>query len=172
MYHRNDAGESDELMEQEMNLQSKGRMNIPLTKRQHSGEQGFSLIETAIALVVMMVMALAAASLFVFAIKYNAGANDRALALAIAQQRMERLRRARFSDASFSTPVSTESYTTAGRPYTIVTTICSTSDCGGSAVLKVITIQVTPDRPSSQWANSAATIISKRAAPAVGAYLQ
>ncbi len=172
MYHRNDTGESDELMEQEMNLQSKDRMNIPLTKRQHSGEQGFSLIETAIALVVMMVMALAVASLFVFAIKYNSGANDRALALAVAQQRMERLRRTRFNDASLNTATSTESYTSAGRPYTIVTTICSTSDCGGSAVLKVITVQVTPQAPSSEWANTPATIISKRAAPAVGAYLQ
>jgi hypothetical protein len=36
----------------------------------------------------------------------------------------------------------------------------------------VITIQVTPQAPSSEWANTPATIISKRAAPAVGAYLQ
>jgi Tfp pilus assembly protein PilV len=136
-----------------------------------SGEQGFTLIETAIALVVMMVMALAVVSLFVFSINYNAGANDRAIALAIAQQRMERLRKARFSDASISTPSSTESYTSAGLPYQIVTTICSTSDCGGSAVSKVVTIQVTPSASSSQWASIPATIISKRSAPSVGPYL-
>lgn len=135
-------------------------------------ERGFSLLETAIALVVMMVMALAAASLFVFAIKYDTGANDRAVALAIAQQRMERLRRTSFSDATFDTALLTESYTSAGHPYTIVTTICSTSDCGGSAVLKVITVQVTPAAAGSQWASTAATIISKRSAPSVGSYLQ
>ena len=154
-----------------MNSRSKGRINTPVTKRQ-SGEQGFTLVETTIALVVMMVMALAAASLFVFAIKYNSGANDRALALAVAQQRMERLRRTRFSDASLSTAAATESFTSAGHPYTIATTICSTSGCGGSAVLKVITVQVTPQATDSQWANTPTTIISERAASTVGAYLK
>ena len=154
-----------------MNSRSKGRINTRVTKRR-SGEQGFTLVETTIALVVMMVMALAAASLFVFAIRYNTGANDRALALAVAQQRMERLRRTRFSDASLSTAASTESFTSAGHPYTIATTICSTSACGGSAVLKVITVQVTPQATDSQWANTAATVISERASPTVGAYLK
>ena len=138
-----------------------------------TGERGFTLIETAIALVVMMVMALASVSLFTFAIKYNTGANDRALALAIAQQRMERLRRTSFSDATFDTPTLTESCPSAGRPYSVVTTICSTSDCGGSAVLKLITVRVTPSAPSGgQWSGTAATIITKRSAPLLGDHLQ
>jgi len=73
-----------------------------------------------------------------FAIKYDTGANDRALALSIAQQRMERLRRTPFTDATLNTASSTESYTSAGHPFTILTTI------GGTAELKVITVQVTP----------------------------
>lgn len=136
------------------------------------GEAGFTILETAIALVVMVVMALASVSLFTFAIKYDTGANDRAIALAIAQQRMERLRRTGFSDATFATPTLTESYTMAGHPYSVVTTVCSTSDCGGSAVLKLITVRVTPSAPSSQWSGTAATIITKRSAPVVGPYLQ
>ncbi len=154
-----------------MNSETNSEVGNP-TEPQATGEGGFTLLETAIALVVMMVMALASASLFTFAIKYDTGANDRAIGLAIAQQRMERLRRTTFSDATFSTPTLTESYTSAGRPYSIVTTVCSTSDCGGSAVLKVITVTVTPSAPSSQWSGTAATIITQRSAPLVGAYFQ
>lgn len=134
------------------------------------GADGFTLLETTIALLVMMVVAFAAASLFVFAVKYNTGANDRVLALSIAQQRMERLRRTPFSDPIFSTASSTETYTSADHPHTIVTTICSTSDCGGSPELKVITVRVTPAAASSEWSGVAATIISKRSTPALGLY--
>lgn len=154
-----------------MNHRSESQTNPQSRKNGVSGEQGFTLIETTISLIVMMVLALAVVSLFILAIKYNAGANDRAIALAIAQQRMERLRKTRFSDASLSTPSSIESYVSAGHSYTILTTICSTSDCGGSAASRVITVQVTPAVASSQWANTAATMISRRSAPSVGAYL-
>jgi len=158
-------------MEPDMNSKTSSRIIVrPKTGAKKTGDHGFTLLETAIALVVMMVMALAAASLFVFAVKYDTGANDRAIALAIAQQRMERLRSTRFTDATLNTARSTESYTSARHPYTIVTTICSTSDCGGSAVLKVITVQVTPAAASSQWANTAATIISQRSTHSLGLY--
>lgn len=140
----------------------------PKMRARKTGDGGFTLVETAIALVVMMVMALAAASLFVFAVKYDTGANDRAMALALAQQRMERLRSTRFTDAILHTASSTESYLSAGHPYTIVTTICSTSGCGGSAELELITVQVTPAAASSQWASTPATIISQRSTPSLG----
>ena len=87
------------------------------------GERGFTLLETTIALVVMMVMALAVVSLFVFAIGYNAGANDRALGLAIAQQRMERLRKTSWTDASLNAGTVTETATSGGRNYNLSTTI-------------------------------------------------
>jgi type II secretion system protein I len=133
-------------------------------------EGGFTLIETAIALCIMMVAALAVAALFVYALNYNSGAGDRALALAIAQQRMERLRRTPFTDDSLSAPSTTEAVTNAGRQYTVVTTICSSSDCGGSSVLKVITIQVTPQSANGSWASAPATLIAERSAPAPGPY--
>ena len=136
-----------------------------------SSEHGFTLLETTIALVVMMVMALAVVSLFVFAIGYNAGANDRALGLAIAQQRMERLRKTSWTDASLNAGTVTETATSSGRTYNLSTTICNTSDCGGSATSKVITVQVAPASSTSQWSRTAATIITRRSAPAVGDYL-
>jgi len=150
-------------MERVMNSKTSSRITVRRKMAaKKTGDHGFTLLETAIALVVMMVMALAAASLFVFAIRYDTGANDRALALSIAQQRMERLRRTLFSDATLNTASSTESFTSGGHPYTILTTI------GGSAELKVITVRVTPAAASSNWASTPVTIISQRSTPLLG----
>src|SRR3954466_4274507 len=94
-------------------------------------DQGFTLLETSIALIVMMVVTLATGSLFVYAVNYNSGSGDRSAALAIAQQRIERLRRTAFDDALLSTPSTTETVTNAGRSYTVVTTVCWDSTCNG-----------------------------------------
>src|SRR6266581_5096872 len=134
-----------------------------------NADRGFTLLETSIALVVMMVVTLGTASLFVYAIKNNDGSNDQALALAVAQQRMERLRRTPFNDTSLNTLLSTETVTSAGRLYTVATTVCSTSDCGGSATLKIITVHVTPQNGSA-WANNPAILVSQRAGPSLGPY--
>lgn len=132
-------------------------------------EQGFTLLETSIALCIMLVVTLATGSLFVYAINYNSGAADRSAALAIAQQRMERLRRSSYTDDSLTTPTTTESVLNAGRGYSVTTTICSTSDCGGSATLKRITISVSP-LGATQWANGPVTLTSQRAMPGTGSY--
>lgn len=132
-------------------------------------ERGFTLIETSIALVVMMIIALAVASLFVYAIKYNSGANDRLISLAIAQQRMERLRKTPFTDAVFSTDTTTETVTNASRTYNIVTTVCSTSTCGGSSSLKLITVQVAPLGATGQWSSTPVSVTALRATQTVGA---
>jgi hypothetical protein len=50
-----------------------------------SNEQGFTLLETSIALVVMMVVTLATGSLFVYAVNYNSGAGDRSAAMTAAR---------------------------------------------------------------------------------------
>ena len=134
-----------------------------------SGEEGFTLLETSIALIVMMVVTLATGSLFVYAVNYNSGSGDRSAALALAQQRLERLRRTPFNDALLTTPSTTETVTSAGRTYTVVTTVCSTPDCGGSSTLKLITIQVAPQSVNS-WANTPATITTERSTLAVGPY--
>jgi len=132
-------------------------------------ERGFTLIETAIALVVMMIIGLAVASLFVYAIKFNSGANDRLISLAIAQQRMERLRKTPFTDPVFSASSTTETITNASRTYNIVTTVCSTSTCGGSSTLKLITVQVTSLGATGQWSSTPVSVTSLRATPVIGA---
>src|SRR5713226_7069957 len=134
-----------------MNFRNLEKTRAPASKmRRSDNEQGFTLLETSIALVIMMVVTLATGSLFVYAINYNSGSGDRSAALAIAQQRMERLRKSSFSDTVLTTPSTTETVTNVGRQYAVVTTICSTSACGGSDALKLITVQVTP-KSANQW---------------------
>jgi len=69
-------------------------------KNQRHGQAGFTLIETAVSMVVMMIVGLGAASLFVFALGTNNSARDRELSMAVAQQQMERLRNTRFNNLS------------------------------------------------------------------------
>src|SRR5258705_13766637 len=57
-----------------------------------SGREGFTILETAIALVILMIIGLAIASLFLFATQANTRADDRELSIALAQKRMEWLR--------------------------------------------------------------------------------
>jgi len=157
----------------EMNrLNGKPKEDGSLKRKERAGEQGFTLMETTVALVVMMVIGLAVASLFVYAIKFNTGGSDRTLSLAIAQQRMERLRKTPFTDTVFTAGSTTETVVSAGRSYTVVTTICNTSSCGGSDTLKLVTVQVTPAYTSDNWASTPVTVTSLRATPATGSFFQ
>ena len=54
-----------------------------------STEQGFTLIETTVAMLIMMIAGLGVVSLFVYSIGYNSGGNDRAVAISLAQQQVE-----------------------------------------------------------------------------------
>src|SRR5580765_5628437 len=129
-----------------------------------SGESGFTLLETAIALVIMMIITLGVASLFVYATKANMGADDRELAMATAQKRMEWLRTIPFTtqtrDLAFSYPdgglgatASTgvsETVTSAGRSYVITTIIQDTAFVpggnpdAGAVTAKSIKLTVSP----------------------------
>ena len=60
-------------------------------------DEGFSIIEATIAMLLMMIVALGTASLFSFSIYNNSGGSDRAVSLALAQQAMEGLRGATFN---------------------------------------------------------------------------
>jgi len=148
------------------------RKNSPcreFVRKRKKNQRGFTLLETSIALCIMLVVTLATGSLFVYAVNYNSGAADRSAALAIAQQRLERMRKASFSDALLTTPSTSETVLNAGRQYAVQITVCSTSDCGGSTTLKLITVSVSP-QAATQWANGAVTITSQRAMPGTGSY--
>jgi len=66
------------------------QMNKKLAKQggiMRSDESGFTILETAIALVLMAIVGLGAASLFFYAARNTVSAGDRELAMAVAQQR-------------------------------------------------------------------------------------
>lgn len=134
------------------------------TKRRQ--EKGFTLMETATALLVMMIGGLGICAVFAYAIKNNTGSRDRAAAIAVAQQQMERYRQLTFLDAALTAgPTTTATVESAGRTYQVRTTITDTTTS-----LKTITIEVTPLLSSDPWALGTVRISVQRSAFSLGAY--
>jgi Tfp pilus assembly protein PilV len=117
------------------------------SQKPSDGDRGFTILETAIALVVMMVAALGAVSIFAYSIENNASAKDRELAMGVAQQHMEQFRNAAFTDALL-TATDAEGrkaeVSSADRRYIVVTTIADSDTVNGQPTLKTIRIRVTP----------------------------
>jgi Tfp pilus assembly protein PilV len=136
--------------------------------RQDQKQKGFTLMETAAALLIMMVGGLGICAVFAYAIKNNTGSRDRAAALAVAQQQMETYRNLMFTDPALTatgsvvTPVTV---TSANRTYSVRTTITDTTSS-----LKTIQIQVTPLLSDSNWSNGTVEIMVQRSAFSLGAY--
>lgn len=129
-------------------------------------ERGFTLIETASALLVMMIGGLGICAVFTYAIKNNTGSRDRAAALAVAQQEMEYYRGLTFPDPALTAvAATTKTVTSAGRTYTVRTTITDTTTS-----LKTITIQVTPLLSSDPWALGTVEISVRRSAFSLGPF--
>jgi len=132
-------------------------------------EQGFTILETAIAMVIMMVAVLASAALFAYSIQNNGGANDRELAMAVAQQQMEALRNVTFTDSSLTATATngvTTTVTQAGRQYTVVTTITDSNTVNSLPTMKTIAMQVTP----TSSALGSVSLLTQRATPLNGPY--
>ena len=139
---------------------------------QKKNEQGFTLIETSIALVVMMVVSLSMSSLFMYSFQNNVGGNDRALAMAVAQRQLEQLRSVSFDDATLAIGTTTLPTVVAnGRNYRVVRTITDeTNSNGTSKNLKKITISVTPLTGVNSWQRTAVVLVSHRSSLATGPY--
>jgi Tfp pilus assembly protein PilV len=140
-----------------------------------SDEAGFSILETAIALVLLAIVGLGAASLFFYAARNTVTAGDRDLAMAVAQQKIEQLRNVGFTDASLNaTAESPTTITRANRQYTVLTTIVDSNVINGAATIKTITIQVKPVNEQSAWARNITSIfgsvrlVSQRSTVVVG----
>lgn len=136
------------------------------TRNKKRQEKGFTLVETACALLVMMIGGLGICAVFVYAIKNNTGSRDRAAALAVAQQQMERYRNVKFIDPLMTAhAATTETVTSADRTYTVRTTITDTTTS-----LKTIRIEVTPLLSSDPWALGTVEISMERSTFALGPY--
>jgi Tfp pilus assembly protein PilV len=158
------------------------------SKERPSHEQGFTLLETAIALVIMMIVGLGVASLFSYATRANSSADDRELAMALGQKRMEMLRTIPFTtltrNVAFSYPNGglgatgtagvVETVTNAGRSYVVTTIIQDTSVVpvgnpdAGAPTVKSIQVSVTP--LGSATAFDTVTLSTQRSTLVVGMY--
>jgi Tfp pilus assembly protein PilV len=151
-------------------------------------ENGFTLLETAISLVIMMIIGLGIASLFTYATQSNMRADDRELAMAIAQKRMEWLRTISFTTQTRAQAYSfpngglaatdaagvDETVTNAGRSYLVKTIIQDTAFVpngqpdAGAVKEKLITLTVSPVMSSSVFEK--VTLTTKRTTQVVGTY--
>src|SRR3990172_9744982 len=124
-------------------------------KHAAKNEQGFTLLETAVALVVMMIGGLGIAAVFTYAIRNNTGARDRAAAIAVAQQEVERFRNLAFNDSALTATgtVVPRTVQSAGRSYSVSTRITDTTSS-----VKTIQITVTPQNSSNPWALTSVTV--------------
>ena len=145
-------------------------------ERRRTGERGFTLIETSIALVILMVTGLGATSLFLFSMNYGAGASDRARAFALAQQRMELIRDTPYEGltaafATANTGAVTIGTVGAGDPrrFNVTTTIVDDTTAGTTAGRqKIITVTVNPQN-IGRWASGTVILVSYRASGVRGA---
>src|SRR5262245_47161024 len=126
-------------------------MKLRFPKQESIGSQeGFTLLETSIALVVMMIIGLGATGGFFFAIRYNSASSDRAQAMSIAQTAIEKFRAIPFTDASLVAGTTTATVNvpsndgSAGKNFTLTITIADKTIVSGKTTLKSITVQVIP----------------------------
>lgn len=159
-------------MRTKLNQQSDVRASSQL----RNAEAGFSILETAIALVLMSIVALGAASLFYFSIRNAVTASDRDLAMAVAQQKMEQLRNIDFLDAALTATAGAPpaTVTRAGLQYQVFTTIADSNVINGQATTKTITVRVAPLNDPASWSSSitsyfgSVTVVAERSALSVG----
>ena len=140
------------------------------------GEEGFSLIEVVIALVIIMIALLGVFYAFTYAITYNAGNNTRAQALSVLQQEIELMRSVKFgpnyTDTLLLGGTHTRPTVTAanGNVYRVVHVIDNDPLTTGvqdddtvKPPLKEVTITVTLDAPSPGWQTAVpATVVLRR----------
>ena len=154
----------------------------------HKEQEGFTLLEAAIAMVILMIIGLGIASLFTYAIRANSAADDRELAMAIAQKRMEWLRTIPFNTQTrhvaysypnggleaTSTAGVSETVTNAGRSYTVRTVISNLSTVpvgnpdAGEPTSKRIEVSVTPLGAVTSF--ETVTVTCQRSTQVVGTY--
>lgn len=141
------------------------------------GESGFTLIETACALVIILIALLGVVFAFTYAINYNAGNSSRSQGLAVLQQATEQLRAAKFTgaitDAALTggtkAPIAMNS--PAGLSFTVQVTIDNDPLTPGiqddaavpNTTLKEITVTARLANPNPGWQTAVpATVVIRR----------
>ena len=171
-----------------MDVANREELTQPRELKTGSRQRGFTLLETAIALVIIMIIGLGVVSVFAYATQANTSADDRELSMAIAQKRMEWLRTIPFTTQTRSLGYSypngglaatdpagvTETITSAGRSYFVTTIIQDLSlvpvanPDGGAPTLKSIQVSVTPLTATTAF--ETVTINTQRSTQVTGVY--
>jgi prepilin-type N-terminal cleavage/methylation domain-containing protein len=137
-------------------------------------EDGFSLIEVIIAMIILLVALLGVFLTFTYAVNYNAGNNSRSQALSILQQQVELLRSAKFTpgdtDPTLAGGTKTPLIITAadGSRFRVEITVDDDPFTAGVQVdttktLKEISITVTSESPTPGWQTAIpATVFLRR----------
>lgn len=148
-------------------------MRYTRAKRDRRRDGGFTVVETAIALLILMIVGLGAASFILFSLRNNTGASLRAGALAIGQQQMEELRAVTFDNVEAGVTAgggSPKTVTVAGQAYTVATAV-TYSPSSASPLVKTITVDVTPVATAqASWIGTSVRFITTRATPKTGSY--
>ncbi len=163
-------------MENKIKIKNKhdDKSNEAKTSSLTSGENGFTLVEVVVAMVILLIALLGVFITFTYAVNYNAGNNSRSEALAVMQQEVEKMRSAKF------TPQVTDSSLTGGNkiPYIVngnsqnrfrvqvaIDDDPKTPDIqtDNTTTLKEVKVTVTLDRPTPGWQTAIpATVILQR----------
>jgi Tfp pilus assembly protein PilV len=128
-------------------------------------QQGFSLLEGIIALLLMMIVGLGSANLFVYSIYNGSAGTDRAAAIAMAQEALEVLRSAQFNSTTTDPVLNVGTTVQSGvvrdlRKFTLTVTVTDIS-----TTLKSITVTVVPESIGKGWTSGAGrtiTLITQR----------
>lgn len=147
-------------------------MNRPTTILQISekekSQQGFTLVEMVIALIILFIAVMGVFATFTYATKFNRGNSQRSQALSVMQREIELLRSAKFtpaitSNSTTATPLCTSpdngsrdltagvkaAQTRCGIDRTVYQVFTTVVDL--NAGMKEITLQVVPQGADGQW---------------------
>lgn len=148
-------------------------MNTFLRKKKY--EQGFSLVEALVAIVILLIVLLGVFSVFTYSIIFNTGNNNRSQALSVLQREVEVMRSAKFTPVTTSTnpdltggvKAPREATAGDGSRYRVEITVDDDPFTAGvqtvsTSTLKEITIKVSPVQSVAAWQTAVASEIVMR----------
>jgi prepilin-type N-terminal cleavage/methylation domain-containing protein len=142
-------------------------------EKKGGAEEGFSLVEVIIALVIFLIVLLGVFATFVYAINYNAGNNARSQGLTVMQQQAELIRSAKF------TPTNTDDILKGGEKAEVPAQsedgnrfkvkiivdddpFTSGVQINGDSTIKEISITVKLESPTPGWQTAVPTTVIMR----------
>jgi type II secretory pathway pseudopilin PulG len=135
-----------------------------------SSENGFSLVEAIIALMILTVALISVVLLFTYATQRNTGNNLKSQALAVLQQEVEQLRAAKFTpqvtDAVLTGGTKAARIVTSadGSPFQVLVTVDDDPTTNGvqintASTLKEVTLNVSTQNAAEAWVRAVPTTI-------------